>query len=394
MWVKPIIRGKGTSMKKKPLRIGIVIWTGQFTGRNVLRGVLRYASEHPDVQVEGASSPTIAATVFRQLPPDGIISNYYNPKQRYDVPCVFTVYPDKGPLCVLMDDAKTGALAVRHFLDRGFRNFAYSGFGGEWWSDARERGFKAAIREMVPTFPGEIPTFTDARFKASRWDTFSTHRLIAWLRQLPTPVAIFTSNDSRGREVITAALMAGLRVPEEVSVLGVDNDDIECEMATIPLSSIAYPSLEVGYKAAETLVRIIRGEKVSKAPIYISPSTIQTRRSTDILAVEDDVASTAYRFIREHIAEPIGIEDIAKAAGVSRRTLQLRYRSVLGRTVHEDLAQTRLNTARKLILETNLPIKEIALRTGFQNSIYLSKVFRRELDITPASLRRQPVRTI
>ena len=135
--------------------------------------------------------------------------------------------------------------------------------------------------------------------------------------------------------------------------------------------------------SADTIAK----EKIERAKIRVEASGIDQTRRDELLDLLDHA---------EHISNGGGksIEDIAKAAGVSRRTLQLRYRSVLGRTVHEDLAQTRLNTARKLILETNLPIKEIALRTGFQNSIYLSKVFRRELDITPASLRRQPVRTI
>lgn len=367
-------------------RIGIVMHGDQFVSRGVLRGVLKYVAENPGWTAVGGTSPARAASVFRRWAPDGIITSF-TPHADFKRPTVAVVYPNPGVLRVAMDDAQAGLLAVQHFRERGFRHFAFVGYRGRWWSDDREAGFVSALRRLVPETQEPIPRFLSGRFQQGRWQS-SSRRLVAWLASLPKPVAVFACNDTRGRETIDAALAAGLRIPDEVAVLGVDNDYVECEMAPAPLSSIVYPCEEVGYQAAALLARLMNGLAARPDAIHVAPVEIRTRRSTDVLAVDDAAVAAAYRFIQDHAGTAIGVTDVARHAGVARRTLQLHYHRVLGRSVRDDLLHARIRLATELLRNSRLPLKEVAARTGFGSAAHLSRIFQRKQHTTPGRLRR------
>ena len=367
-------------------RIGVVLRLHEFINRGVLRGVLKYVARHPELSIVGGTSQVRALDAFRGWRPDGVVASVV-PRAGYGVPTVAVIYPCPRVVCVAMDEALTGVLAVRHFQERGFRHFAFVGYSGQWWSRAREAAFVSALRQLAPEFSRSVPRFHFGRFRSGRW-LASSRELVNWLVRLPKPVAVFACNDVRGRETVDAALMAGLRIPEDVAVLGVDNDDVECEMAHTPLSSVIYPQAEVGQRAAELLVRQMAGESIAQEPVLIPPLGIQTRHSTDVLAVGDAVVAAAYRFIRTHAGDPIRIADVARHAGVARRTLQLRYSQVLGRSVHEDLSRVRVERATALLTGSQLPLKEVAVHAGFSSAIHLSRVFQGRLHTTPGSVRR------
>lgn len=366
-----------------PRRIGVVIATDHFITRGVLRGILGYVAGNPAWNVVGGTTLARAADVFGRWPPDGVITMLETATD-FGVPTVAAVHPRAGVPRVAMDDVAAGQLAAHHLQDRGFQRFAFVGHRGQWWSDSREAGFVAALRAAGRV---TVPRFVAGQFRPGQWQS-SSRRLATWLASLPKPVAVFASNDMRGRETIDAALTVGLRVPGDVAVLGVDNDNVECEMAHVPVSSIIYPAEAVGACAAATLARMLAGETVHPDSILIPPTGIQTRRSTDILAVQDAAVAAAYRFIRDDVGSLLGVQDVARHAGIARRTLEAKYRAALGRSVHDDIAATRLDLARELVVRTQLPLKEIAVRAGFGSAAYLSKVFRRELQTTPGTLRR------
>lgn len=371
-------------------RLGIVIRDDDVLSRGVIGGVLKYVAGRRDWRVVGGVTPRQADDVFRRWPPDGVITSFPEAVPA-GLPVVGVISPFEGIPSVAMDDARASALGVEHFRERGFRHFAFVGHRGEWWSDAREAGFRAALLRWIPDLHQPLPRFVSGGFSPGLW-LASSRRLSTWLSRLPKPVAVMASNDTRGRETIDAALMAGLRVPDDVAVLGVDNDEVECEMAHVPMSSVVHPTAEIGYRAAEMLERLLEGQALPPDRVLVPPDGVRVRLSTDILAIEDPVVGSAYRFIREHVEQACGVADVARQAGVARRTLEQRYRQALGRSVHDDIVAVRLNVARDLLAHSATPLKEVARRAGFANSVYFSKAFRRQTSTTPGAYRRNALR--
>lgn len=372
--------------EKAPRRIGVVINAHTSpVEREVLRGIVRYSSEVRRWQIVGASDVGIAARVLRQWRPEasivvGWLKGDFSPLRSV----VAALWPIPGRPAVLMDEAAVGRLAAGDLQARGFRNFACVGPSDQLWAKARERGFRTALAPSLEA--GATYVYRDAG-ALSRWDLPSPD-LQHWVSHLPKPAAVFACNDHCGREVVDAALMVGLRVPEELAVLGVDNDELECEMTAAPLSSIIYPCAEVGYRAAQLLDGLLDGAPPPSEPLLVAPTSIHHRQSTNVLAVGDPAVASACRYIREHVGETIRIREVARAAGLSLRNLQIRFRRALGRTVRDDIAQSRIAMARDLLVRSRLPVKEIADRAGLGSSAHLSKVFRKRLHATPGALRR------
>jgi LacI family transcriptional regulator len=212
---------------------------------------------------------------------------------------------------------------------------------------------------------------------------------MGWLQELPKPIGIMACNDLRGRHILDACRQLNLRVPEDVAVVGVDNDELMCELAVPPLSSVAQGSERLGYEAAKLLGRLIRGRCLRPKHIVVPPISIVPRRSSDLIAVDDPLLSAALRFIQNHAAEQIGVPDVVRNAGVSRSTLETRFRTQLARTIHDEIQRVRIETARRLLTATNLSLSKIAERAGYRNSYYMSAVFRRELGVPPSQLRQE-----
>lgn len=302
------------------------------------------------------------------------------PVRRLQIPAVnvSSRLADTGLVSVIPDDMAIGALAAENLLSRGFRTFASLAMPGTAFSERRCAGFAAAVRRAGGDYlpmPAEVEADPD-------------RRLNGWIRSLPKPVALFGVNDNRASRIANQAMQAGCRVPEEVAVVGVDNDPFDCEMAAIPLSSVDPGFETVGYEAMRLLARMIDGAKPPAAPILIQPRQVVVRASSDTLAVSDPDVSRALRFIRERAGTPIAVPEIARAAGLSRRLLERKFRATLNRSPAEDLRAERLARARHLLAATREPVAAIAERTGFRSAVVFSISFKQHTGVSPQAFRR------
>jgi LacI family transcriptional regulator len=209
------------------------------------------------------------------------------------------------------------------------------------------------------------------------------------LRELPRPVGVFAASDYWGLELSQACQSAGIRVPDEVALVGVDDDDRFCECAWPPLSSVRQPSRRIGFEAAAMLDRAMGGERLPAAFVRVPSPGLVTRRSSDARATSDALAAAAARFIADHAGEPIGAADVAAHADASRRTLELHFRSAFGRTIGEEIARARVELAKRLLADTDLKMPVVAARAGFSDGNRLAVAFGRLTGLTPTAYRRE-----
>jgi LacI family transcriptional regulator len=300
-----------------------------------------------------------------------------------------------GRARVCYDNARIGKLAAEHFLERGFKHVAFMNSGNHWLDVERIPPFQQAV-EAAGSRYYEIPYYQCLPRSSSGplRDHQRAHQwLIKALRQLPKPVGIAVSTDNIAPRLLRACDDAGVSVPEEVAVLGCDNDAMVCDYGLVPLSSVDNDWEGLGYEGAKLLDRLMDGKRAPRKPILIPPKGVVTRLSTDILAVPDLKIARAVRFIWAHYSEPIGTPDIAAAAGVNRRKLERDFRAYLGRSVNNELTEMRIARAKNLLLETDLKAYEVAQQCGFSEIGYFSRAFHRLTGSSPSQFRRKQTAT-
>lgn len=287
---------------------------------------------------------------------------------------------------VHVDGEAVAKLAFEHLAERGFKRFAFVDVAGESWAARRRDGFTAAVADRG----FECDVFTAKRRPRDRppWESIDA-KLVEWIVSLPKPLGLMVATDEFGPPVLEACRRANAAVPDDVAVVGVGNDEVLCDLASPPMSSVVPDHVGVGYEAAKLLDAMISGAARPKDPTYLPPLGVITRRSTDVLAMDDDVVATALRFIRERAASGVGVDDVVAHVPVSRSVLQRRFNDGVGRTINDQIVLTRVNLARELLVHTDLPIDTIAERAGFNHREYLSVVFKRETGDTPAAYRRR-----
>jgi LacI family transcriptional regulator len=187
--------------------------------------------------------------------------------------------------------------------------------------------------------------------------------------------------------VLEACRAVGARVPDDVAVIGVDNDEMICELTSPPMSSIEQGARRMGYEAAALLERLMRGRKTSQLRFVVEPEGVIARRSTDTLAVSDAEVAAAMRFIRDHACQRIHIDDVAEAIGLSRSSAERRFKAVMGRTIHAEINRVRFARAKQLVAESDLPLKQVSFQAGFRHVQYMTAIFRRRLGQTPKEYR-------
>lgn len=289
-----------------------------------------------------------------------------------------------GMARVLPDNAAAGRMAAEYFLEKKFHHFAFSGCEDFAFSRLRRIGFSERL--ALEGF-----TCMEHQFGAGKWPAHSLDPLPEvgqWLSQLPKPCAVFTHADDHARRILSECERLEISVPEEIAVLGCDNDEIECELSPMPISSVSFPLRRLGYEAADILQRLMNGETPPVDAIRLPPAGIVTRRSTDIIAVKDMAVARAMRYISAHAPEQINVSDVVKACGASRRYLERRFNTLLGRTPKQEIQRKRLSIAKRLLGETHLPMPEIAEASGFTDAKMLSSIFRADTGQTPSDFRR------
>jgi LacI family transcriptional regulator len=283
------------------------------------------------------------------------------------------------------DSQGAGRLAAEHFLERGFRHFAFCGYAGRSWSDRRGEAFCQRLQEAGHTCHVYEPS---SRKRNIAWNE-ELPRVVAWLKGLPKPVAIMACNDNRGRQILESCLGAHIQIPDETAVVGVDNDEMVCGLSNPPLSSVALNLEGAGFRAAELLDTLMENPKLPPRQIPVEARWVVCRRSTDVLAIEDPHVAAALRFIRSQAHKPLDIGDIVPQSGISRRGLEIRFQQILGRSIRQEIQRVRLVRTKQLLSETNLSAEKIAVLSGFGSSAYLRNVFHREEGITITEFRQR-----
>lgn len=295
--------------------------------------------------------------------------------------------PPAGVSKILNDNDGIGAMGGEFFLDRGFRHFAFVGDAASGWACEREQGFVEAVRlggHHAAVFRDEAAAAGGLGGGAP-----SAGALAAWLRQLPKPAGVMACDDWRAMQILAAAHVAALQIPEELSVLGAGNDEVRCELAVPTLSSVAPGAFQAGYQAAEHLAQRLAGAVGGICDLRIEPVQVVGRRSTDALAIPDRAVATAVRYIGEHACRGLTVGEVLPQAAVSRAQLEKKFRQYLGRSPQAEIRRVQVARIRQLLTETDLPLKRIAELTGFDYMEYLCVVFRRLTGETPGAFRRR-----
>jgi LacI family transcriptional regulator len=285
------------------------------------------------------------------------------------------------------DNVAIGHMGAEHFIERGHRHYAFCGFSNNGWACERRDGFVEALglaghKALVldVKYPGDLTPV---------WETRQVALIGTWLQKLPKPVAVMACNDLRALQVLTAAQSIGMLVPEEVSVLGANNDNIRCELAYPPLSSVATNAFQSGYKAAELLAALVSGTKPEGLDRRIEPLGVVTRRSSDALAIEDRNVAMALSFIRAKAGQGITVNDVLRYAFTSRSQLEKKFRRHLGRSPQAEIRRLQVARIRQLLFETDFPLKKIAEMTGFEHVEYMCVVFKRLTGDSPGVYRKK-----
>ncbi len=326
-------------------------------------------------------------------PWDGVISAHTTPS------LVKTCLDRKVPLVDLTDgpvfvgipkvrpdNTAVGHLGAEDFVERGYTNFAYCGFSNELWSIERRDGFVEGLA-LAGKKCTVFETENACRYSPC-WTDEQVPQIARWLERLPRPLAVMACHDLRAVQVMDAAKLCGISVPEELAILGVNNDCACCEMARPQLSSITLDSCQAGYLAAEKLSRMMVSEPVSYLPLNVEPVGVVTRQSTDILALNDRRLSTALRFIRDNACRGISVEEVVRRTAVPRHELERGLRKQIGRSPQAEIRRVQVAEIKRLLKHTDNPLKDIAEHTGFEYVEYMCVVFKRLVGETPGKFRR------
>jgi len=374
--------------------VAIMVETSRAYGRGLLRGIARYNRQrgrwHTYFEPHGLDDPP--PTWLKGWNGDGVIARIDNRRMARALlalgrPVVNLRGTVPGlPFPFLGANNETVArLGAEHFLEKGFMHFGFCGFARGYHPGLDRRG--ECFRRLIEAAGYRCSLYQQPRGpKGQRKPENEQRRLARWIKNLPKPVGIMAANDDRGLDILNACRRIGVKVPYQVAVLGVDNDEYICGLSIPMLSSIDINSEETGYQAAALLDRMMSGRKPPLRLPEIQPRAVVARQSTDILATDDRRVIQALDFIRQHARGPISSRDVARSVGVA--TLGPRFKSVTRRTVNQEIRRVRLDLAKDLLAQTDLPIKEIAVEAGFRAIQYMTRVFHAATGQTPASFRR------
>ena len=385
---------RSMTLRKRP-HVALLIETSLASGRDILRGVARYVREHDPWALyhEPHSLTDAFPRWLRRWKGDGIIARVQTAqmaralaKSGIPVIDVLGVVPEFSFPLVHVDDQAIARLAADHLREQGLENFAFFGIRAENWSERRYAAFCEAVAP-APVTIYELPR--DATGRQS-WEAVE-NRLAQWIAGLPKPAGVFVCSDQRGPQFLEACHRARVTVPDDVSVIGVDDDQLLCEVCNPPLSSVEPDHARVGYEAASLMDLLLAGKTIPRESILLPPAEVVSRLSTDVLAVPDRTIVAALRLIREQAHLGLTVEVLAKQVGMSRSALQRCFRSGLRGSIHHEIIGARIRLARELLISTDLPLATVAERAGFRHQEYMGAVFKSRLKTTPAQFRRSAV---
>jgi LacI family transcriptional regulator len=376
--------------------VALLIETSNAYSRGLLEGIIAYVREHESwsiflpEQQRGAKPPA----GFDRWRGDGIIARIETDeiarvvlRTRLPVVDVSAARRVETIPWVETNDEMIAQLAVDHLLNRGFKQLAYCGDRRFNWSKWRAAHFARLVKEA-----GCVAHSYEEYLKSERapLSPQGEHRyLMSWVRGLPKPVGVMACYDISGQRLLDACRDLDVAVPEQVAVIGVDNDPLICNLSTPPLSSVIPDKFHTGYRAAEILDRMMFGEELGAEAHRIDPLGVETRQSTDVMAIDDSEVALAMRVIREQACKGIKVAQLCRHVSISRRALDERFKKLIGRTPHDEIVRVRLERVKRLLVETDLTMEAISRAAGFAHVEYLSTAFKKHTGIPPSEFRRQ-----
>lgn len=383
--------------------VALLLETSTEYGRGLLRGILRYSRLH------GPWSLYVAPGHLEQALPKaeswsgrGIIARVRSAEMAKRIrstglPFVASSLDEShfsrrrsGFGEIRTSSPAIARIAGAHLLERNLRHFAYCGFLDCTWSERREKAFSKYLSAQgfeCQAHRIDVTSWMQTPNWIATWEG-EQPILVDWLKSLPKPVGLMTCNDVCGREVLQACATAGLQVPDDVAVVGVDNDEMMCELASPPLSSVALDLEKAGYQAAELLDSLMSGSTNGERFVQVEPTYVVARRSSDFIVQDDASVATALRFIKNYAGRPISVPDVVEQAGVSRRTLERRFARAVGRSINAEIRHHRLERAKRLLIETDLPSYRVGLGAGFGTIKTFNRAFRQAMGDSPHRFRQ------
>jgi hypothetical protein len=333
-------------------------------------GVLKWAKKWQADAIIAQFDDDDEVELFRK---NGIIALAQDFKSR------FSVIPN-----ITSEYKLTGQMAADFFLQKGSRNFAFYGYENVVWSEERCMGFRDRIIEKG---------FGDNFFEYQKQPLenlwyYESEPLASWIKSLPHPLALMACDDTQGNKIMEVCRVLGIKIPEEIAVLGVDNDEIICSLSDPPLSSVNLNIVKGGYEAAQLIERLMRDKEASCEDVVIHPTTITNRLSTDIYSTGDPYILVALKYIHQNLATKITVEDVVRQVPLSRRLLEIHFKQVTGSSIYQYIFNLRMERFSQLLLESSEPIADIAMSVGLSDYKNLARQFKLWKKYTPAEYRK------
>ena len=372
-------------------KIVLLIESSREFGRQLIIGIARYSRINGEwsfyKEQTGLKTSIPRLTSWK---PHGIIMRNSMIKRellKLKIPIILALHDSSRPKnmpIIKTDSLSIAKFASEHLIGKGLKNFAFCGFDNYEWSNERKIHFEKFINEAgYSAFKYRSPKNNIN----SEWRKEQLH-VIDWIKTLPKPIGIMACNDDRGQHILEVCKLIGIKVPEEVAVIGVDNDPMICELGDPPLTSIALNVESAGYETARLLDELINGSKMCGQQITVSPTHIVQRQSTDILSVNDEDVATAIRFIRENAKNKILVNDIVKITKLGRRALEQRFKKSIHRSIYDEIRRVRVEWISKMLIESDLTISEITSLLNFTDLEHISRYFKKEKGIGLSKFRR------
>ncbi|EMI46868.1 xylose operon transcription regulator XylR [Rhodopirellula sp. SWK7] len=381
-------------MAKKAKSVALLIESSNSYSRGMLQGIAAYMHENEQwsIRLPEQERDAPPPSWLKDWKGDGIIARIENEQiadalRNTKVPVIDVSAARRLPKVpwVEIDEAGIAEAAFNHLRERGFENLAFCGETRFKWSELRQGAFvERAAQEGFACHVFKPPAPIRGRVSLDR----EGKAIAKWLKSLPRPAALLACYDLKARQILDICREIDLKVPEDLALLGVDNDEVLCDLATPPLSSVIPAAKKIGFAAAHSLDCLMKGEELDQHCRLIGPIGVATRQSTDILAIEDPDVAAALRFIRDHHNEQINVQDVMGVIPVSRRSLEVRFRKTVGRTIYQEIVRRRIDRICQLLNGSKLSLAQIAQRTGFESEEYMSVAFRRAKGMPPGRYRK------
>ena len=342
-----------------------------FKAKIGIPGVVKWAKDWGADAVIGQFEETDDVKLFEK---NGIVVVAQDFKKR------FTTIPN-----ITADYIGTGRMAARYFIDRGFRNYGFFGFNDVCWSDERCEGFRKEVEEAG---------FGDSFYPYNMQDIdrlwyYERDSMAEWLRMIPKPIGIMACDDNQGSHLLAACNIKGIKVPTDVSVIGVDNDETLCSLVVTPLSSIQIDIEDGGYRLAQMIEKRVMTPDLPPEDVVLHPVKIVGRLSTAAYATNDTQIQKAVQFIHQNYTKKISVKDVMGEVALSRRLLERRFKEVTGHTLYQHISDLRIKRFAELLVDTDEQVIGIALSLGESDTKSISRRFKQIFGCSPSEYREK-----